>query len=468
MGKPTGFLDYTRKDLPCEDVFERIRDYNEFHGMPDRKTREIQAARCMNCGVPFCQSEYGCPLHNLVPEWNDEVYAGNWYHAWARLMKTNNFPEFTGRVCPALCENACTCGIWDEPVTIRSNELAVIELAWEKGWMRPQLPAVRTGKKVAVIGSGPAGLAVADQLNQRGHSVTVYEKDDRPGGLLMYGIPNMKLDKGVVLRRIEKMKAEGIELILSAEIGKDIPASSLKSAYDAVVLSCGARKARVIGPELNAGSGVLTALDYLTESTRALLAGEKSRYDASGKNVVIVGNGDTATDCVATAVRQGAASVLQLVRKPRAAASGARWPYDRENSRTEYGQEEAAALYGQDPRLYETTLKELHQDEHGDLKGLTIVTAGKEKEIEAELLITAAGFSGTDPAIAEAFGLTLNSGGCLGRRQCAVDKAYRTDDPQIFTCGDMRRGPSLVVKAIADGRACARAVDEYLEGYSNM
>ena len=462
MGKPTGFLDYLRQEVPCEEALRRIRGYDEFHGRLNRQEREMQAARCMNCGVPFCQSQYGCPLHNLIPEWNDEVYSGNWQHAWARLMKTNCFPEFTGRVCPAICENACTCGIWDESVTIRNTELEIIERAWESGWMHPQIPAVRSGRKVAVIGSGPAGLAAAERLNQRGHFVTVYEKDDRPGGLLMYGIPNMKLEKQVIMRRVEKMQAEGIRFVLSAEVGAYIPAEQILDEYDAVILCCGARKPRMPREGQSVSSGVLPALTYLSECTKALLAGEKCIYDAAGKNVVIIGNGDTATDCVATAVRQGAASVRQLVRKPQSAYVKGKWPFARETNPTEYGQEEAAALYGQDPRIYETTLKELHSDGEGRLAGITVMTAGKEQKIPADLLVAAMGFSGTDSKTVEAFGMTQNEHGCLG------GPAYRTADPRVFVCGDMRQGPSLVVKAIADGGACARAVDEYLEGYSNM
>jgi glutamate synthase (NADPH/NADH) small chain len=462
MGKPTGFLEYIRTELPCMDVSTRIRGYQEFHSELTEQQREEQAARCMNCGVPFCQSEYGCPLHNLIPEWNDEVYTGNWKHAWSRLIKTNNFPEFTGRVCPALCESACTCGIYDEPVTIRNTELAVIEEAWKQGMMSPQPPEVRSGKRVAVIGSGPAGLAAADQLNQRGHLVTVYEKDERPGGLLMYGIPNMKLDKSVIERRIGKMKAEGIEFITSAEIGKDISGKQIRDGYDAVILCCGARKPRIL--ETGAGEipGVLQALAYLTAATEKVLKGGADPYDAKGKKVIIVGNGDTATDCVATAVRQGAASILQLVRRPKAEYKGRQWPYFAAENRMEYGQEEAAVVYGQDPRLYKTTVKEMHCDKDGKLNGVTVLTGEKEQKIEADLLIMALGFSGAEPGPAESLGIGLNEKGLLGEAD------HRTEDPKVFACGDMRQGASLVVKAIADGRACARAVDEYLEGYSNM
>ena len=441
---------------------ERLESFEEFHRELQPARRQEQGGRCMNCGVPFCQSDYGCPLHNMIPEWNDEVFAGNIPHALSRLLKTNNFPEFTGRVCPALCENACVCSLNGDAVTVRDNELSIIESAWAEGLMAPAPPAVRTGKRVAVVGSGPAGLAAADQLNRRGHSVTVYERDDRPGGLLMYGIPGMKLDKSVVLRRIEKMKAEGIEFICGTEVGKDVPAGELRGAFDAVILSCGARKARDLGLETDGVSGVVPALDYLTAATKAVLDGKESPLSAAGKAVVIVGNGDTATDCVATALRQGARSVVQLVRKPRPDSAERVWPYPAAGEKTDYGQVEAAERFGRDPRLYSTTVRELLCDETGALRSAVITTEGQDTQIPAELLLTATGFSGAEEASASAFGLTLDGRGRLG------DEGYRTSDAKIFACGDMHRGASLVVWAIAEGRACARAVDAALEGYSNL
>ena len=462
MGKPTGFLEYTRQVRPTEAPEKRLADFGDFHGKLTDAQRREQGGRCMNCGVPFCQSEYGCPLHNLIPEWNDEVFAGNMGHALSRLLKTNNFPEFTGRVCPALCENACVCGLGGESVTVRDNELAVIESAWENGLMVPTPPAVRTGKRVAVVGSGPAGLAAADQLNRRGHTVTVFERDDRPGGLLMYGIPNMKLDKSVIARRVEKMTAEGVEFVCDTGIGRDISGEKLKAEYDVVILACGARQPRPLGVENETLPGVLPALTYLTAATKAVLAGGENEHSAGGKHVIVVGNGDTATDCVATALRQGAVSVTQLVRRPRPADIPRVWPYRSQNEKTDYGQEEAAAVFGQDPRLYETTVKELLSDENGVLRAVVVKTPEGERELPAQLLLTATGFSGAEASDAEAFGLALDERGRLG------SETYRTSDPMVFACGDLRRGASLVVWAIAEGRGCARAVDAYLEGYSNL
>ena len=462
MGKPTGFLEYTRQVRPVEAPEKRLSGFGEFHGELTDAQRREQGGRCMNCGVPFCQSEYGCPLHNLIPEWNDEVFAGNMGHALSRLLKTNNFPEFTGRVCPALCENACVCGLGGEAVTVRDNELAIAENAWADGFMVPTPPAVRTGKRVAVVGSGPAGLTAADQLNRRGHTVTVFERDDRPGGLLMYGIPNMKLDKSVIARRVEKMTAEGVEFVCDTGIGRDISGEKLKAEYDAVILACGARQPRPLGVENETMPGVLPALTYLTAATKAMLAGGESKHSARGKHVIVVGNGDTATDCVATALRQGAVSVTQLVRRPRPAETPRVWPYRSQNEKTDYGQEEAAAVFGQDPRLYETTVKELLSDENGLLRAIVVKTPEGERELPAQMLLTATGFSGAEASVAEAFGLSPDERGRLG------SETYQTSDPMVFACGDLRRGASLVVWAIAEGRACARAVDAFLEGYSNL
>ncbi len=464
MGKPTGFLDYERAERPGAAPEERVRDFSEFHGELSERERREQGARCMNCGVPFCQSEFGCPLHNLIPEWNDEVFSGSWSHALARLLKTNDFPEFTGRVCPALCESACTCGLGGSPVSVRDNELAIIEYAYEHGYMEPHIPSVRTGKHVAVVGSGPAGLAAADRLNQRGHSVTVYERDDAPGGLLMYGIPNMKLEKSVIARRVEKMRAEKIEFITGVCVGREISAETLLSQYDAVILCCGARQARDIDAENRNAAGAYQALDYLTESTKAVLSGRAPNVDAAGKNVVIIGNGDTATDCLATAIRQGAASVVQLVRRSAAALEKkAVWPR-RGSGGADYGHEEALAVYGRDPRLYEAEAKKLITDEAGKLSAVLVRQGKEEFTLPCEMLLIAAGFSGAEEASAAAFGLSLDGRGRLGNGA----EPYRTGDPRIFAAGDMRCGASLVASAIAEGRACAKETDKFLEGYTNM
>jgi glutamate synthase (NADPH/NADH) small chain len=464
MGKATGFLDYQRLDRPCDDPKERVAHFGEFHGELSLEQRREQGGRCMNCGVPFCQSDFGCPLHNLIPEWNDEVYTGNWAHALARLLKTNNFPEFTGRVCPALCQTACTCGLNGQAVSVRDNELALIEYGYENGLMEPRVPTVRTGKRVAVVGSGPAGLAAADQLNQRGHSVTVYERDDRLGGLLMYGIPNMKLDKSVVERCVRRMEAEGVSFVTGVCIGKDMSGAVLLDTYDAVILCGGARNARDIQVENRDCAGVYQAMAYLTESTKAVLAGRDSGLSAKGLDVVIIGNGDTATDCLATAIRQGAASVTQLVRKPASKATGENpWPKKAAGEKVDYGQEEAVAVYGADPRLYESSAKTLIADESGKLSAVVVQKGKQEVTLPAQMLLIAAGFSGAEESTAQAVGLALNGRGLVGS-----DTPYETDLEKVFVAGDMRRGASLVATAIGEGRACAKVVDKYLEGYTNM
>ena len=463
MGKPTGFLDYFRVENTPENPAERTAFFREFHTMLSEKKRREQGARCMNCGVPFCQSAYGCPLHNLIPEWNDEIFSGNWSHALSRLMKTNQFPEFTGRVCPALCESACICGMEDlhAAVTVRENELAIAEYAWAHGLIQPENPPVRTEKKVAVIGSGPAGLSVADRLNRRGHRVTVYERDELPGGLLMFGIPEMKLEKDVVQRRIKKMQTEGIAFQCGTEVGKDLSVSRLLKEYDAIILACGARQARSVPAVDAAVPGVSYALEYLTESTRAILEGRESRISAAGRDVLVVGNGDTATDCVATALRQGAKSVRQLVRKPKAASARV-WPYRPSGEKTSYGQEEAIALFGEDPRLYEATVQELYADENGALREVRACVGKEELFLPAGMLLLASGFSGVEKSIETAFHVKKNEKGRIGSAD------FTTEHPKIFACGDAHRGPSLVVWAIAEGQECAKAVDRFLEGYTNL
>ena len=436
----------------------------------------------MECGVPFCQSGAvlngmvsGCPLHNLVPEWNDLVYRGSFRHALERLLKTNNFPEFTGRVCPALCEAACTCGLHGEPVSVKENELGIIEEAWDQGLMRPVPPKTRTGKQVAVVGSGPAGLACADQLNRRGHSVTVLEREDRPGGLLMYGIPNMKLEKAVVRRRLDLMEGQGIQFRTGVNVGVDVSAEELLERYDAVVLCCGAGQPRDLDVPGREGDGVWFAVDFLKETTRALLGAglaDGSYPSAKGKHVVIVGGGDTGNDCVATCIRHGCESVVQLEMMPKAPdrrTDRNPWPEWPRVCKTDYGQEEAIALFGQDPRRYETTVSRLLRDEQGALTGVETVRLGPDRKplegteetVPCEMLLIAAGFLGPQDYVPKAFGLECTPRTCVR----TGENGYASSRPGVFAAGDMRRGQSLVVWAIQEGRAAAREVDAYLMGY---
>ena len=444
-----------------------------------------QGARCMACGVPVCQSGVvlggmvsGCPLHNLVPEWNDLVYRGKFGQALERLLKTNDFPEFTGRVCPALCEAACTCGLNGEAVTVKDNELGIIEEAWERGLMVPWPPEVRTGKTVAVVGSGPAGLACAQSLNRLGHTVTLFERADRPGGLLMYGIPNMKLEKTIVQRRTELMAAEGVVFRTGVDVGRDLDPRALVEEHDAVVLCCGAAKPRDLQVPGREGEGVAFAVDFLGATTRSLLdSGLKDgRYlSARDKDVVIVGGGDTGNDCVGTAIRQGCRSVVQLEMMPKAPDSRSGddpWPEWPRVCKTDYGQEEAIARFGHDPRIYQTTLTEVLRDESGAITGVKTVkltpslqqVEGSEEILPCGLLLIAAGFLGPQDYLPEALGLERTPRSCV---QTPAGR-YATSVPKVFAAGDMRRGQSLVVWAIQEGRAAAREVDEFLMGYTDL
>ena len=493
MGKPTGFMEYQREEAPAFSVYERIKNFNEFHEPLSREEQQKQGARCMECGVPFCQSGMmlggmisGCPLNNLIPEWNDLVFRGAWEQAYHRLKITNNFPEFTSRVCPALCEKACTCGANGEAVTVRNNEFAIVETAYANGWAKANPPKTRTGKKIAVIGSGPSGLAAADQLNKRGHSVTVFERSDRIGGLLMYGIPNMKLEKTIIERRLDVMREEGITFRTSVNVGKDISYEELKNEFDRIILACGASHPRDIKAEGRDANGIYFAVDFLKSATKALLDNglTEGYISAKDKNVLVIGGGDTGNDCVGTCVRHGAKSILQLEMMPKLPDTRAEnnpWPEWPRVCKTDYGQEEAAAVFGKDPREYRTTVKEFVKDNNGDLKAVVLIKLeavrdsktgrlnmkpieGSDYIVDCELALIAAGFLGSESYVTDSFGVALD-----GRTNVAgMDGTHRTSVPDVFTAGDMHSGQSLVVRAIRDGRDCAKEVDESLMGYTNL
>ena len=492
MGKPTGFIEYLR-ELPVDRTpLERVRDWNEFHHHMDEKRLRNQAARCMDCGVPFCHTgkllsgmASGCPIHNLIPEWNDLVYRGLWREALERLLRTNNFPEFTGRVCPAPCEGSCVLGITAPPVAIKTIEAALADQGWDQGWIAPQPPASRTGKKVVVIGSGPAGLACAEQLNRAGHSVTVLERDDRPGGLLMYGIPNMKLDKkAVVLRRIELMEAEGVRFVCNAHVGENVEAQLLRKDFDAIVLCTGATQARDLPVPNRTLKGVHFAMEYLTASTKALLDGgpERNPIHAAGRNVVVIGGGDTGTDCVATAMRQGCSSLKQIEimpRPPMERAADNPWPEWPKVYQLDYAQEEAAAKFGADPRAYLTTVKRLNGDAQGAVRSVTTVQIGwqrdnerlvpvevpdSEQELPAELVLLALGFTGPEQPLLGELGVRTDARSNVE----AEHGVFATSVSGVFAAGDCRRGQSLVVWAINEGRGAARECDRYLMGATDL
>ena len=488
MGKPTGFLDYERNENKSAEPLSRITNFNEFHKPLSLFERQEQGARCMNCGVPFCQSGMmlnnmatGCPLHNLIPEWNDEIYNGNWDEALSRLLKTNPFPEFTGRVCPALCEAACTEGLNKKPVTIHDNELAIIESGFKRGKVVANPPALRTDKKIAVIGSGPSGLSVAERLNRRGHNVTVFEREDRIGGLLMYGIPNMKLQKEVIDRRVNIMKEEGVVFVTNADFGKNLKPKDVLKDFDAVVLCCGAKKPRDLNVPGRDAKNIYFAVDFLTANTKSLLNSgfaDKKYFDPKGKNVVIVGGGDTGNDCVGTCIRHGCKSVTQLEMMPKPPVERAEnnpWPQFPKILKTDYGQQEAIAVFGKDPRVYKTTVKEIICDKNKNIKAIKTVMVefrdGKlceiensEKTIDADMLIIAAGFLGAEDYVLKSAEVETTKRNTV---QTPIGK-YQTSVPKIFASGDVRRGQSLVVWAIAEGRECAKEVDGYLMGYTNL
>ena len=494
MGKPTGFMEYKREEGLSEAPLKRIKHFKEFHIHLPLEQQQQQGARCMACGVPFCQSGMmiggmasGCPLHNLIPEWNDLVYLGNWEAAYHRLKKTSNFPEFTSRVCPALCEKACTCNLNGDPVTTKDNEYAIIEHAYEMGWAKANPPKVRTGKKVAVIGSGPSGLATADQLNKRGHEVTVFERNDRVGGLLRYGIPNMKLEKSVIDRKVRIMEEEGIHFVTNANVGQNVDAKKLLKEFDRVVLCCGASNPRDINVPGRDAKGIYFAVDFLTGVTKSLLDSnftDGKHVAVKGKKVMVIGGGDTGNDCCGTSIRLGASSVVQLEMMPKAPdtrADNNPWPQWPRVCKTDYGQEEAIAMWGHDPRIYTTTVTEFIKNEKGELckaklvkleskkdektgRMMMVPIAGTEQIVDVDIVLIAAGFLGTQKYVADAFGVELNQ-----RTNVATDAGkYETNVENVFTAGDMHRGQSLVVWAIREGREAARAVDESLMGYTNL
>ena len=482
MGKSTGFMEFGREPAHVRPPLERIKDWAETHPEYEEKTLRDQGARCMDCGIPYCHTgamvnglAMGCPIHNLIPEWNDLVFRGQWQEAIIRLHKTNNFPEFTGRVCPAPCEGSCTLGINQPAVTIKTIENEIIERAFQEGWVTAEPPLARTGMKVAVVGSGPSGLAAAAQLNKAGHEVTVFERDDRVGGLLVYGIPNMKLDKSVVERRVKLLEAEGITFKTGVSVGKDVAPDEMLKSFDAVVLAVGStvpRDLKVEGRELG---GVHFAMDFLVANTKAMLAGATPHISAAGKNVVVIGGGDTGTDCVGTAIRQGAKSVVQLeilARPPETRDSDNPWPQWPKIYKLDYGQEEAAALWGADPRRYLVNTQRLTGD-GGSVKIIETVgiewvhspggrpemreVAGTEQSLPVDLVLIAMGFVGPEPTLPAAFGCKLDHRGNI-----VHDDDFMTTTPGVFSAGDCSRGQSLVVWAINEGRGAARAVDRYL------
>ena len=494
MGKATGFMEIERKPIADRDPLVRVKDWEEIHEHFDTEKVQEQGARCMDCGTPYCHTGLtlsnmasGCPVNNLIPEFNDLVYRGKWHDAYLRLMKTNNFPEFTGRVCPAPCEGSCVLGVIEPPVTIKNIECSIIDKAWAEGWVTPRPPKERTGKKVAVVGSGPAGLAAADQLNKAGHLVTLYERADRIGGLLMYGIPNMKLEKDVVTRRVQLMEEEGVITKTNVEIGKDISSKDLLNDFDAVVLCCGATKPRDLPIEGRQFKNIRFAMEFLGPNTKELWdvkEGKSKQFSelAKGKNVVIIGGGDTGTDCVGTSLRHGCKNVTQLEimpRPPEERAPNNPWPEWPKTYKMDYGQEEAAKIQGEDPRQYLVTASKFEGDADGNVTGVHIhniewtndngrfipkKVEGTERVLDADLVLLAMGFLGPENTIVEELGLEQDA-----RSNVKADYGkFNTSVEKVFAAGDMRRGQSLIVWAINEGRAVARECDRFLMGTTKL
>ncbi|MBI1902977.1 MAG: glutamate synthase subunit beta [Planctomycetia bacterium] len=481
MGKPTGFREYARQGAPYRDPLERIGDFGEFLLPVVDDQLRTQGARCMDCGVPFCQSDTGCPIDNLIPEWNDLVYQGRWREALDRLHQTNNFPEFTGRVCPAPCEGACVLGIISPPVTIKNIECAIVDRGFEHGWVEPQAPARRTGKRVAVVGSGPAGLAAAAQLNQAGHLVTVYERDDRIGGLLMYGIPNMKLDKQIVERRLNLMRAEGVEFVAKAHVGVNVDAKKLYNEHDALLLACGATQPRDLPTPGRGLSGIYFAMEFLLKNTKSFLdsgLADGQYISAKDRDVIVIGGGDTGTDCIGTSMRHGCKSLINFELLPQPPAERAQdnpWPQWPRIYRLDYGHAEVKAKFGRDPREYSILSKQFVGDESGRVSGIATVRvewktvdgklqmqeiAGTEQVWKADLVLLAMGFLGPEATLADKLGLARDP-----RSNFQADYGkFATSVPRVFAAGDCRRGQSLVVWAINEGREAAREIDRFLMG----
>ncbi len=481
MGKVTGFKEFDRKTEDYRPVELRLKDYGEiFTGMHDNKHLQEQGARCMDCGVPFCQSENGCPVNNLIPEWNDLVYHDKWEAALTRLHKTNNFPEFTGRVCPAPCEGSCVLGLNNPAVTIKNIEQAIVDKGFEQGWIQPTKVTSRSGKKVAIVGSGPAGLAAAEELNKLGHHATVFERADRVGGLLMYGIPNMKLGKDVIMRRVNLLKDSGIEFITNVDVGKDISVAQLQSDFDALVFTTGATQARDLSADNRDAQGVYLAMEYLTKSTQSLLdmgSADHSDLSAKGKDVIVIGGGDTGTDCIGTALRQGAKSIVNfelMGKPPEMRADNNPWPLWPLIYRVDYGHAEAQEVFGEDPRQYHLMTKSFIKDENGKVTGLNTVNvdfkdgqlieqAGSEKTWDTQLVLLSMGFVSPEHYLSDDADISLDE-----RGNYAADYGeYATSQTGIFTAGDCRRGQSLVVWAINEGRGVAQSVNQYLSKVNN-
>ena len=476
MGKATGFLELDRQVESYREVDVRINDYDEiFSGSHNLDLLQEQGSRCMDCGVPFCQSSNGCPIDNLIPEWNDLVYKNEWQEALERLEKTNNFPEFTGRVCPAPCEGSCVLGLNNPAVTIKNIELAIVDKGFEEGWIKPKVVESRSGKNIAIVGSGPAGLAAADELNQMGHSVKVYERSDRIGGLLMYGIPNMKLGKDVVERRVQLLESEGIEFITNVDIGKDITTKELKETCDAVIFATGATQARDLPAENRDAKGIYPAMDFLTSNTKSLLdSGQPDQSDlsAKGKNVIVIGGGDTGTDCIGTSLRQGAKSIINfelMSRPPEDRSDNNPWPEWPVIFRVDYGHEESSQVFGEDPRHYQLLTKAFIKDTDGNVKGIKTVNVdlikgklteieGTEKTWDAELVLLSMGFLSPEHYLSDDSEIELDQRG----NYLSEHGDYKTSKDGIFSAGDCRRGQSLVVWAINEGRGVASSVNDFL------